>query len=144
MKRLIVCVVLLLAGHANAQVNVDTSPLLLGVLKGANLNTTADQPITIVSASKYQVTQILVTNASGTPSLAVGGFYTAASKGGTALVAATQVYSALTAASKFVNVTMLAILTTDVRTESTLYFSLTTAQGSAMTADIYVFGNPLP
>jgi hypothetical protein len=74
----------------------------------------------------------------------VGGFYTAASEGGTIIVANTQIYVLLTAAAKFLDVTLAAILGTDVRTETTLYFSLTTGQGSAATADIYIFGDPLP
>ena len=142
-KRLLF-LILLITGEASAQINVDTSPLLIGVLKGANLNVTTDQAIAIASASKYQITQITVTNSSGTPSLAAGGFYTATSKGGINIVAATQVYSGLTAVTKFMNVALLAVLTTDIRSESTIYFSLTTAQGAAMTADIYIFGNPLP
>lgn len=116
---------------------------LLGVLKGADMNTTGDQAIPI-AASKCVIRRIVVANASISLTTAAGGFYTAAAKGGTAIVANTQVYSALTAASKFIDLTLAAILGTDVRTEGTLYLSLTTAQGAAATADVYIYGDVLP
>lgn len=118
-------------------------PQLLGVLKGANMNTVADQPIAIAlppSATKYAISKFIVTNASTSLTLAVGGFYTTTSKGGTAIVANTQVYSGLTGSTKVINP---AIAVTDVRTETTLYFALTTALGSAATADIYIIGDVL-
>lgn len=115
---------------------------LLGLLKSANFNTTDDQPITILS-NRYILRRIIVANASANLTLAAGGFYTAASKGGTAIVAVTQVYTALSVASKFLDVGLAAILGTDVRTETALYLSLTTAQGSAVTADLFIFGDDL-
>lgn len=122
------------------------SPLgsrMLGVLKGANMNSTADQPIAIIlppNTTTYVIDKIIVTNASLSLTLAAGGFYTAASKGGTAIVAAAQVYSALTGAAKVLNPTL---AVTDKRTETTLFFALTVAQGAAATADIYVIGTVL-
>lgn len=105
-----------------------------------NLNSTADQLITITHA-KYVVRRIIVTNASTSISLAAGGVYTAASKGGTAVVAAGQLYSSLTTATKFVDLTIASL--TDVQSSS-LYLSLTVAQGGAATADVYVIGDVLP
>lgn len=113
--------------------------MCLGGLVGANMNSTADQSITISSAS-YVITAIIVTNASISLTTAAGGIYTAASKGGTAVVAAGQVYSALTAATKQLALTL---NDTDRRTVTALILSLTTAQGSAATADIYIYGRPL-
>lgn len=113
--------------------------MCLGGFVGANMNSTADQSITISSAS-YVITAILVTNASISLTTAAGGIYTSASKGGTAVVAAGQVYSALTAATKQLALTL---NDTDRRTATTLFLSLTTGQGSAATADVYVFGRPL-
>jgi hypothetical protein len=118
------------------------SGILLGSFIGANMNTTGDQAIAVPYA-RYVVRRIVVGNASISLTTAVGGLYTAASKGGTIIVAATQGYTFLTAASKFLDLTLAAILGTDVRTESTLYFSLTTAQGAAATADICVYGDIL-
>ncbi len=91
---------------------------------------------------KYSVEYIVVTNASLSLTTAAGGFYTAASKSG-AIVAAGQVYSALTAATKFIKATLTGTALTDLQAGTNLYFSLTTGQGAAATADIYVFGRLL-
>jgi hypothetical protein len=119
--------------------NPTGSSVLLGQLLGANMNSTADQIIGI-GASKYIITSIVVTNASMSLTLAVGGFYTAAAKGGTPIVAAVQVYSALTAATKYLAMTLAGILGTDYQTANPLYFALTTVQGAAATADIRIYG----
>lgn len=121
---------------------------VVGKLLGANLNSTADQAIAIqisdadnivtTGAGQMVVTDVLVTNASVSLTTAVGGVYTAASKSG-AIVANTQVYSALTAATKYLKLTLTGAALTDVLDLANLYFSLTTAQGAAATADIYVY-----
>jgi hypothetical protein len=72
--------------------------MLIGSLLGANFQSTADQAIPIAS-SNYVLREILVVNPVGTFGLAAGGFYTAASKGGVALVSAAQLYTALAAVS---------------------------------------------
>lgn len=114
---------------------------LLGKLTGANLNTTADQAIAVLDSTKYLVTSIVVTNVSTSLTLAAGGVYTAASKGGTPIVAATQVYSALTGTpTQLLPLTIAAAGLVLAATAQTLYFSLTTGQGSAATGDVYVFG----
>ena len=118
-------------GSYNTQV---TNELLVGFLIGADFNTTADQSITITTG--YRVTKITVTNASLNMTTAAGGFYSAGAKGGTQLVASTQVYTALTSASVILSCTMNAI----VAGLSAVVFSLTTGQGSAATADIRIYG----
>jgi len=117
--------------------------VLLGAVKGADFNVTTDTAIPVPYA-KYVIRKIVVTNASVSLTTAAGGVYTATSKGGTAIVAAAQVYTALTAASKFIDLTLAAGATTDSQTAATLYLSLTTGQGAAATADCYVFGDVLP
>lgn len=112
----------------------------LGRLISANMNTTSDQAIPI-AASTYVIEKIIVTNASANLTLAAGGIYTATSKGGTAVVAGAQVYSALTGSTKFIALTIAAL--TDILTGANVYLSLTTGQGSAATADVYVFGRSL-
>lgn len=114
----------------------------LGFLSGANFNTTADQPISIHSAG-YIVRKIIVANASANLTLAAGGIYTAAAKGGSAIVLAIQAYTALSTATKFLDLTLAAILGSDYQTVGTLFLSLTTGQGSAATADIYIIGDSL-
>lgn len=112
---------------------------------GANMNTTADQIFAQnVTASpfpftNYVITSIMTANASTSLSIAAGGIYTAASKGGTPIVAAVQVYSGLTTSAKIINPT---IANTDLRT-TVPYLSLTTGQGGAATADFYIFGYAL-
>ena len=120
---------------------------MIGSIIGANMNSTADQAITVAApigtSRKYIVRRVIVVNASTSLTLAVGGVYSAASKGGSAIVANTQVYTALTAAAKFLDLTLAAIALSDVRTEATLYLSLTTAQGGAATADLYIFAEDI-
>jgi len=114
---------------------------VIGYALGVNMNITTDQAISI-SGAKYVIRKVVVCNASINLTIAAGGVYTATSKGGFAVVAATQVYSALSAAARFVDLTLAAA--TDTRTEATLYLSLTTGQGAAATADIYIVGDVLP
>lgn len=114
----------------------------LGKLTSANFNSTADQAIAI-AARRYVIRKILVTNASLSLDTAVGGLYDATSKGGNAVVAATQVYSALTSSTKFVDLTLAAPATGSIQTVANIYFSLTTPQGAAATGDIYIFGDVL-
>ncbi len=114
---------------------------VLGTLRSANMNVTTDQSIPIsATVTSWAPTSIWVTNCSASMTLAAGGFYPATSKGGTALVAATQLYSGATTSAFVVNATMAAGIATTRYTISTVYFSLTTAQGSASTCDLYVIG----
>ena len=115
---------------------------VLASLIGADFNVTTDQAITI-PAGRWVVRKIVVNNASISLTAATGGIYTAISKGGTAIVAAAQVYSALTASSKFLDLTLGAGMATDILTATTIYFSLTTAQGAAATGDIFIIGDRL-
>lgn len=111
----------------------------IGRVNNANMNSTADQAITLDSG-QWKIEAIYLTDASTSMTTAAGGFYTAAAKGGTAIVAAGQTYTGLTAATSVVAPTMAA---TPTVSGGTIYFSLTTAQGSTATADIFVFGRPV-
>jgi hypothetical protein len=115
---------------------------LLGTLVGANFNVTTDQQILLIGlAGRWRITRISVTNTSlAGMSTAAGGLYTAVSKGGTAIVAAAQVYTGLTNASTSLDLT-LAVPNLNFVSSTPLYLSLTTPQGVAATADIYVFGD---
>jgi hypothetical protein len=120
----------------------------LASLRGANFNSTADQAIAIpAKITAYHVSKIVVTNCSATPTLAVGGFYNAASKGGTALVAASQAYATLTSAGIGLEAVIVAAGLTGGaqyrQTAANLYLSLTTAAGGASLCDIFVFGDDL-
>jgi len=121
--------------------------ILLGTLIGANMNSTADQIITKFSnPSKYIIRRIVVANASISLTTAAGGVYTAASKGGVAVVAAAQAYSSLTTSALFLDLTLSTSGSASTTVKSSipnLYLSLTTAQGAAATADVYVYGDIL-
>jgi hypothetical protein len=126
---------------------------VIASLRQANFNITSDQPIVIPSPiTAFRLSNIIITNASVSLTTAVGGFYPAAAKGGTPIVSAAQVYTALTTA----NLLLLATLTSfgstarfssanlgTVAAQLVIWFSLTTAQGVAATADIYLIGDNL-
>ena len=96
-----------------------------------------------IRASRYIIRRIVFTGATLNLTTVQGGIYTAANKAGTPLVAAGQVYVALTAAAKYLDATLTAVVGTDRRTESSLYFSPSIVQGAAATADCYIFGDRL-
>lgn len=115
----------------------------IGRLIGANFNSTADQAITMLVPAnmKYRVTKITALNTSvAGMSTAAGGVYPATSKGGSAVVAAAQAYTGLTNASTALDLT-LATPNAVQAANTKLYLSLTTAQGAAATADLFVFGD---
>jgi hypothetical protein len=113
---------------------------LLFTLRGANFNSTADQQLEPTFNAKFRPRRFVVLNASVSLTAAVGGFYTAPAKGGTALVANTQTYSTLTAALLALEATL--AVPADVWPAGTpVFLSLTTPQGAAATADIYIYGD---
>lgn len=125
---------------------IGPSETVIARLLSANFNSTSDQQIAIPSViTKFNLTRIIVTNASLSLSTAVGGFYPTTGKGGSAIVAAGQGYSSLTTASILLNPTLTSFANTTAFTASNLtafsiYFSLTTGQGVAAVADIFLVG----
>lgn len=125
------------------------SAQVVGILKGANFNTTADQPIVLnLPTGLWRFNSLTVTNPSTSLTTAVGGLYSAPAKGGNIIVAATQVYTALTAsgANTAGAIAFIAGTTfgnTAMENYTTVYFSLTTPQGAAATADLYVVVTPI-
>ncbi len=117
---------------------------MIGRLVGANMNATTDQPFVWLAApaTSYRATKITCTNASTSLTTAEGGVYTQASKAGTAMVAATQLYSNLTGSTLALDLTIAATPGTTFYSSSTNppILSLTTGQGAAATADCYVYG----
>lgn len=128
---------------------LSTSPIktLLFVKRAADLQSTADQALTAwpgKNCTRYMVTDVTAICKTGGASVAcAGGIYTAASKGGTALVAAAQSWLNLSAANKIVQATLDAVNATDSQSAATLYFALTTGSTAAATADIFVYGTVL-
>jgi hypothetical protein len=122
---------------------------VIAELLGADFNSTLDQAIVLpADLLAFQLFRIYVTRATLSLTTAVGGFYPQALKAGTALVAASQTYSALTSASVLLSATFTGAVATTRFTRTnlpdwTIYFSLTTPQGIDCSADIYVVGTPL-
>lgn len=116
----------------------------LGRLTGANFNSVADQAITInAGVTKYLLTGVYVTNCSASLTTAAGGFYPTTAKGGVPVVAAAQVYTALSAATVLLPATITAAGLATALTVSTIYLSLSLAQGTAATCDVFLFGADL-
>jgi len=136
-------------GVSNHGAAIDHRHSVLGISQllfsktGLNMNVTTDQILTKAWAfDDYLIERIRVVNASISLTTAAGGIYTAAAKAGIAVVAAAQVYTALTGPTLGTDLTV-AAAGLDALTADELYLALTTAQGAAATADIYVFGVPL-
>lgn len=113
---------------------------LLFVLRSANMQLTTDQAFTkVFTGTNYVVTNIIGARKTGAASVAcAGGVYTAASKAGDALVAATQIWVTL-AAGITVNAALAAVALTAIES-ATPYLALTTGSTAACTADVFIFG----
>ena len=135
----------------------------LGKIIGFNMNSTADQLITLVGGTKFIVTDVIIINASTSLTTAEDFQVQDAILRGGNLICNSNVaggpggdvtLSSLTSASKFINSTVNLILNGtninnspalimnvgQVTVGNSLYASLGTAQGSTTTADIYVWG----
>ena len=111
----------------------------LGFMKAVNLNAaTSDNALTIESG-RYRLDKITVENASVSMTTATLGVFTAAGGGGTTVVA-DQAIAALTASSKFLDLTLGGSVTADVVTAGTLYVRCGTPNGGPATADVFLFG----
>lgn len=133
---------------------------ILGKLTGADFNVTTDQPITLTYAgSGFKIGTgsssasgggVLVKNCTDgagtpkTPTLAAGTVYTGSGKTGTAFGTATDTYTGATGINRIVlnNGTSTSVST--FLNPTTVYFSLTTANGSALTCDIIIMGLVFP
>lgn len=117
--------------------------MLLGSLIGANGAITADQPFEIHGADSYVVRRVIIANASAEPTTTIkGGIYTAASKGGTVIVPAAQGYDALDPEDEF-KIIDIPISLARAHRAPQLYLSLTTAEATPLTFDVYVFGDAM-
>ena len=109
-------------------------------LAGANMQLTSDQPFTkLYSGTNYWVTQIIARQRTGGASVAcAGGIYDAATKGGNAIVAASQIW--VTLASGVIVSAALAALANTTLLSATPILSLTTGSTAACTADFFICG----
>jgi hypothetical protein len=116
---------------------------LIGKLLSANFNIITDQPFSMLipAGKKFRITKITALNTSvAGMSTAAGGVYPAASKGGSAIVANTQVFTGLTNAATALDLTLAAAAAVQAA-GNPIVLSLTTPQGAAATADLYAFGD---
>ena len=118
---------------------------LLGYIIGANMNETTDQPFTLLGlpgVMPFRVTKITAKNGSVSLTTAAGGVYTAAAKGGTAIVANSQAYTGVTGPTLAEDLTIATTPGKTVNPAATpLFLSLTTPQGAAATCDFYAYGD---
>lgn len=114
---------------------------LLFVLRNADMTLTTDQQFRkIFSGTSWKPTMILGKRVSGAYGVAcLGGVYTAASKGGNAVVAAGQSWANLTGSNKLVNASLAAVADTDLNA-GTPYLSLSTGNTGALVSDIFIYG----
>lgn len=112
---------------------------LLYLLRGANLQLTTDQIFSKVFTGVTWDPQLAVANwTSGAYNTScLGGIFSLPNKGGSAIVATSQSYSALTGPNTHSNLTVQATTTTF---SAAPYFNLSTANAAALTADIFLFG----
>ena len=121
--------------------------------RSINFNVTTDQPIVIpAQIVAFRLSNIIITNASVALNTAQGGFYPQAGKTGTPIVAASQGYSSLSSSNALLLATLAAFGATTRFSANTLgsvagqlaiWLSLSTAQGVAATADVYLVGDNL-
>lgn len=132
---------------AQAQAALGVGVVLVGYAKGVDLNSVADTPITIVSpTANYRLQSILIVNTGATASLTTAqyGIFSASGGGGTALVASGTALSAITSNTVNDAANTLQVAVTRWLNLATLYFRVTQAQGAPASADVYVYGFPLP
>ncbi len=111
---------------------------LLFVLRGANMQSTADQAFSkVFGGSNYTANVMIARQRSGAASVACqGGIYDAAGKTGNQIVISTQSWVTLASGvivSAALNVPTILLANTPI-------LSLTTGSTAACTADIYIFG----
>jgi hypothetical protein len=126
---------------SNHPINLSTNQAirLIGSAQSVNLNSVGDTLAKILVAGRVSVAYVLVTNASVDLTTAQVAVYTLPAAGGTAVLSATALTGATTAA-KVVNT---AATSTDAITGLNLYIRNTTAQGAAATADVFIYGYDL-
>lgn len=115
----------------------------LWVIRAADMQSVADQPFTKQQTFTWFVpTAIIAIRKSGALGVTcLGGIYTGAAKSGNAIVAAIQSWALLTGVDKMVLPSLAAIAATDQQSSNTLFLSLTTGSLTALTADIFVYGD---
>lgn len=113
---------------------------IIGMLRNANLATTADQPI-FVTTNRYILRRVTVGRPSQAILVAAGGIYTGKNKTGSLFVPAAQVYTSLGGQLKYVDTALTSGVTNTVQTKQLIYLSLTLPELVAGTADFCLWGD---
>jgi hypothetical protein len=143
-------------GNAREGAFVEDAPVagvrrLIGFALGVNLNSAADTQVQLIllPGANFLIDGVDVNNASTSITTATASVWSGAAGTGVNIVTtgATNLNS-LTAATKNLPMTLAATAQTTVFNQTTqanvLYFKVDVAQGSAATADVYIFGRVLP
>ncbi len=121
---------------------------IIGYLKSANMNSTADQAIDILPGARgqtYIIESVTVVNGSIALTTASGAIYTATAKGGSSVISTGAVFNSINPGTQDYQRLATTTATTNIKqTLATLYLSLTTPQGAAATADIIIWGYAIP
>lgn len=126
------------AGAMHATLSVLPRYGILGRLTAVDLNAANNDNAVSIAASRYIVDRVVIENPSAAITTATGGLFSAPAAGGTAL--ANDQALALTATTKWKNLTLQAIAGTDSFTSGTLYLRTGTAEGAARTANFLILG----
>jgi hypothetical protein len=125
--------------------DVAYGPIFMGAV---DLASTADQALAIVlpdGFTRYRaVAAHMVNNSAANAAAAVGGIYTAASKGGDQLVANSQAYTALTGINTDQAMTIATSVANTTLTDLSLFLSLTTPSANAATGYLVIMGYWIP
>lgn len=148
----------LLQGNGAGAITALTSAQLKALISGAsiaftanavNLNALADTviPITLPTGfTRYKVEALHVSNASAPLTTAQVALYSAASKGGVNIIAATVTGITSSATDTNNNLFSATIINSDTISynDVNLYFNVAVAEGAAATADVTLIITPLP
>jgi hypothetical protein len=130
------------ATAAAARTTLDVLPGygLLASSDALNLNSATTDTAVTVNATRYLIDKITLESPSAAVTTATLGLFTAAGGGGTTLCANQALSGTLTAATKIMHLAKQSIVDTDSRTDGTLYLRVGTAEGSARTVNVKIYG----
>lgn len=128
-------------GYGGDPVSAANTQQVLFVLRSADLQSLADQVfVKKHGGTLYRITDVFsVLKTGGATVVCAGGIYTAASKGGVALIAAAQSWIGLSGAGKTTSATLAAVISTDAQS-ATPILALTTGSTATATADVFIVG----
>lgn len=134
----------LVANNSAADARVDLDVLngygLLASSDAIDLNSATTDTAVTIGATRYLIDNITLESPSAAVTTATMGLFTAAGGGGTTLCADQALSGSLTATTKVMNLVKQAIVDSDSRTDGTLYIRVGTAEGSACTVNVKIYG----